>query len=380
MGHDRPSRIYESVARPALFRLNPETVHHGSVRACHVAGVVPGLARLTRKLFDFSAEELKIEIAGIPFPNPIGLAAGWDKDGLALRMLDQLGFGFIEIGSVSAQSSAGNPKPRLFRLPSDQAIVVNYGLPNDGAAKIASRLKQINPRVPRGVNLVTTNRGPHTSPGSPDEILEDYATSVTLVQEHVAYLTLNLSCPNARDGKDFFAQPGNIHELMSRLACCPITVPIFLKMPPVDSAREHDRWLWEVDEFPFVKGFLFNLAPGKPDRLSLHPAARAMPGAVAGAPIREKHNRCIQALYSRMDRDRYAIIGGGGVFNADHAWEKIQLGASLVQIYTALIYHGPSVTKRINEGLLHKMRQYGFRHLGEAVGTSQKITSSGFEP
>ncbi|TWU04126.1 quinone-dependent dihydroorotate dehydrogenase [Neorhodopirellula pilleata] len=369
MENDRLGRIYESFARPALFRLDPEAVHHGTVRACQVAGAVPGLTRLAGKLFDFSANELQIEVAGIPFPNPIGLAAGWDKNGLALRMLDQLGFGFVEIGSVSASRSLGNLKPRLFRVPSAQAIIVNYGLPNDGAAKIASRLKHNIPKVPRGVNLVTTNRGPTAAPSSPDEIFEDYATSVSLVQGHASYLTLNLSCPNANDGKDFFAQPNHIHELLSRLASGSITVPIFLKLPPVDSPKEHDRWLCEVDEFDFVKGFVFNLAPGKPAWLHLGIDTTGMPGAVAGAPVRQHHNRCIERLYSRMNRKRYTIIGGGGVFNADHAWEKIQLGASLVQIYTALIYHGPSVTRRMNEGLLEKMRQFGFRNLAEAVGS-----------
>lgn len=368
----RNRTVYESFIRPAFFSLAPETAHRWTLQACQAAGWIPGAKPLAKSLFDFAADELAIEIAGIRFPNPIGLAAGWDKNGISLRMLDHLGFGFTEIGSISADSSTGNPKPRLFRLPSEQAIVVNYGLPNDGAAKVAARLARVAQIVPRGANLVTTNRGPSALPRSANQIFEDYATSVALVQDYVTYLTLNLSCPNAQDGKDFFASPGNIHALLCRLASCRIDVPVFLKLPPVESSSEHDRWLSEVDEFSFVRGFMFNLASGKPDWLSLNTSTKAMPGAVAGAPVREKHNRCIEGLYSRMNRERYAIIGGGGVFTAEDAWEKIQLGASLVQIYTALVYQGPSVTRRINEGLLTKMRQSGFSQLHEAVGTKNR--------
>lgn len=365
----RTRTFYESVCRPVLFRLDPETTHRASLRLCQATGRIAGFQTLANRLFDFSSEELETEVAGIRFPNPIGLAAGWDKNGIALRMIDHLGFGFVEVGSISAEPSAGNPKPRLFRLPADDAVVVNYGLPNDGVEKIALRLAAVAPRVPRGANLVTTNRRPSNAACSADQIFEDYATSVSLVQAHATYLTLNLSCPNAKDGKDFFAIPGNIHALMCRLASCSIKVPVFLKLPPIESSREHDRWLAEVDEFAFVRGFMFNLAPGKPDWLDLNTSIAKMPGAVAGAPVRKHHNRCIAQLYSRMNRERYSIIGGGGVFTAEDAWEKILHGASLVQIYTALVYRGPSVPRRINEGLLAKMRESGFGNLREAVGS-----------
>ena len=229
------------------------------MEACRIAGRIPLVPQLAKACLNYSAHELKTEVAGLHFANPIGLAAGWDKSGRALRMLDHLGFGFVEVGSISARLSVGNPKPRLFRLPNDRAIIVNYGLPNDGA-----------------------------------------------------------------------------------------------------------------EPFDFVHGFNFNLPMGKPQTLSMTtPQAiwNTMPGAVAGKPVEQLINTCIRELYSRMPRERYVIIGGGGVFHAEDAYHKVRLGASLVQIYSALIYEGPFVVKQINRGLSALLKRDGFKHVSEAVGT-----------
>ena len=367
--------IYSRWVRPLLFRFNAEHVHHATVEACRWAGWMPGTEFLTQSLRGVLAPELGSQVAGLHFENPLGLAAGWDKSGRALRMLDHLGFGFAEIGSISAQPSHGNPRPRLFRLPAERAIVVNYGLPNDGAQMVAQRLIRYRPRIPLGVNIVTTNHGPDAAPCQADEIFADYARSVALVHQHASYLTLNLSCPNALDGKDFFAIPGRISQLLERLRESSIQCPVFLKLPPSELAADHDRWLTEVDPFNFVRGFMFNLAPGKPAWLLWkHPPTdwNGMPGAVAGAPVATRINNCIAGLAGRMDRRRYAIIGGGGVFSAEDAWHKIERGAALVQIYTALIYEGPGIVRRINAGLTARLRERGMSHWFEAVGCALK--------
>jgi dihydroorotate dehydrogenase len=367
--------FYARCLRPLLFRLDAETAHHASVAACQWAALLPGMRRLTRSRLQFTAPELECQAAGLDFANPIGLAAGWDKSGRALRMLDQLGFGFAEIGSISAQPSQGNPRPRLFRLPAERAIVVNYGLPNDGAVRVAARLGAYHPRIPIGVNIVTTNHGPAAPLCTAEEILRDYVQSVGLVQGHAAYLTLNLSCPNAADGKDFFGEPGRIAELLTRLNPLSIPCPVFLKLPPSDEAEDHARWLAEVEPFGWVRGFIFNLAPGKPHWLRWQHAAtdwNHLPGAVAGAPVAQHLNRCIAQLYTQMDRERYIIIGGGGVFSAEDAWQKICLGASLVQVYSGLVYEGPTIVRRINSGLLERLRQHGWQSISQAVGSSHR--------
>ncbi len=364
--------LYTGLLRPLLFRLDPETAHHLSVEACRLAGRVPLVPRAAEALLSASAPELRCRVAGLQFDNPIGLAAGWDKSGRALRMLDHLGFGFAEIGSISARPSAGNPKPRLFRLPEDQAIVVNYGLPNDGAEVVARRLAGHRSRVPVGVNIVKTNDGIDAARCDGESVRADYQKSVALVQRHADYLTLNLSCPNATGGKDHFAEPGNIARLLRRLESSEIVRPVFLKVAPDPNPRTLERLLEESLPFPFVRGFLFNLPAGKPDTLRFSSTRSdwgGMPGAVAGRPVEPLINQCIGELYRRMPADRFTIIGVGGIFSAEQAYEKIRLGASLVQIYSAMIFLGPGVVKRIHHGLASLLRRDGFENIHQAVGS-----------
>jgi dihydroorotate dehydrogenase (fumarate)/dihydroorotate dehydrogenase len=344
-------------------------VHHYTIEACRLAAAIPLVRAMARALLEFTAPELACEVAGLRFANPIGLAAGWDKNGRALAMLGHLGFGFAEIGSISAQPSKGNPRPRLFRLPIDRAIVVNYGLPNDGVDVIARRLARHHQRVPIGVNIVKTNHGPDAPANSDEAILADYGRSVSLAHRHAGYLALNLSCPNAKGGKDFFAEGGNIRRLLTLLGPMELTCPVFLKVAPNPRPEAMQRLLEECQGFGFVKGFIFNLPPGKP--LPLTTPRRVWekwPGAVSGKPVEGLINACIAELYRQMPRGRYAIIGAGGVFTAEDAYRKIRLGASLVQVYTAMIYEGPGVVRRINEGLCKLLQRDGFKNVAEAVG------------
>ena len=364
--------FYAAFLRPLLFRMKPERAHHLTVEACRIAGRIPLVPQLARACLEYSAPELNTQVAGLDFANPIGLAAGWDKSGRALRMLDHLGFGFAEVGSISARLSLGNPKPRLFRLPVDRAIVVNYGLPNDGAEVVAGRLESYRTQVPLGVNIVKTNDGPDAPTSSHDSILADYERSVELMWRYASYLTLNLSCPNANGGTDFFAVHGNVSRLLERLRSHHVTCPVFLKVPPNPDPAALERLLVEAEAFDFVRGFIFNLPMGKPPTLSLTTPPsiwNTMPGAVAGKPVEHLINTCIRALYARMPRDRYVIIGAGGVFNAEDAYQKIRLGASLVQIYSALIYEGPGVVKQINRDLSELLKRDGYQHVSQAVGT-----------
>lgn len=371
--------FYSRVVRPILFWLDPETAHHWTVEACRFGGRVPGIPRAMHALWGHSSPELVCHVAGLRFDNPIGLAAGWDKSGRALRMVDHLGFGFAEIGSVSARPSVGNPKPRLFRLPDEDAIIVNYGLPNEGCEVVASRLAKCRSRVPVGVNIVKTNDGPNLSTSDTASIIDDYVRSVSTVQPHADYLTLNLSCPNASDGRDHFSQPGTIAELLSSLASVSIARPVFLKVTSDPDPRSIERLIAESIAFEFVSGFIFNLPPGKPDSLRWKTTPqdwRSMPGAVAGKPVGPLIDRCIAELYFQMPQDRFVIIGGGGVFSAEEAYAKIVAGASLVQIYSALVYEGPAVVQRINQGLTKLIKRDGFSNVQEAVGTTSRAASA----
>jgi dihydroorotate dehydrogenase (fumarate)/dihydroorotate dehydrogenase len=175
-------------------------------------------------------------------------------------------------------------------------------------------------------------------------------------------------------GRDFFAEPANVARLMTALTDLHIRCPVFLKVSPLGGVRAIEALLEAVDGFEFVSGFVFNLAPGKPDGLATpHVIADPLPGACAGKPVERQMNECIREMYRRMDRSRYRIIGIGGVFSGEDAYRKIRLGASLVQILTALVYEGPGVVKRINRQLCRCLERDGFTNVAEAVGTDNEV-------
>lgn len=361
--------FYTSAIRPLLFRVDAERMHHLSIRLGAGTGwAQPALSAL----YGFRDPCLETEVCGLNFPNPLGLAAGYDKSGEAVRALGGLGFGHVEIGSVSADSSDGNPKPRLFRLPQDRAMVVHYGLQNDGAEVVARRIAKARLPVPLGINIVKTNRGLGAGPDGEEEIIGDYLRSIRLLKDHAGYLTLNLSCPNTEMGRDFFAEKEHIARFLDALAEVDYSCPLFLKVSPKYGIPGIERLLEAAEGHDFVSGFVFNLPAGKPDNLTTpREVWENMPGAVSGRPVEAPINFSIGEMYKRMDTKRYRIIGVGGVFTAEQAYEKIRLGASLVQVLTALVYEGPGVVGRINRGLCELLRRDGFSSIGEAVGTAQ---------
>ncbi|HEY2929372.1 quinone-dependent dihydroorotate dehydrogenase [Piscinibacter sp.] len=362
--------LYRSVLRPLLFRADAERVHGWAIRAGELAASSHWLCSTVAARQAPAGERLAVTVGGLRFRTPIGLAAGFDKSARAAPFLAALGFGHVEVGSISAEASAGNPPPRLFRLPLDRAIVVNYGLPNDGAERVAQRLAAAQrPSVPLGINLVSTNRGAGAAPASDDAVIADYLQSVQCLQAHADYLCLNLSCPNTPDGRNFFHEPRRLQALLESLDRLGLAKPLFLKVAPFAGAGDVEAFLACVEPARCVSGFSVNLPSGKPGGL-VTPAARLerMPGAVSGRPAADRADRTLVELYRRMDRARYRLIGSGGVFSAEDAYRKIRLGASLVQLLTALVYEGPAVVSCINRRLAGLLEADGFGHVGEAVG------------
>ena len=362
--------VYTRALRPLLFLGEPETMHEAALGAARLLARLAPARALVARATRVADPVLRAEVGGLRFDNPIGLAAGWDKSGVAVDGLAALGFGHVEVGSVSIDPSQGNPGPRLFRLPRDRAVVVHYGLPNDGARVVAARLKRRRTRVPVGVNVVKTNRGPGAPQEPPDAFLDEYVRAVRLLQPVADYLTLNLSCPNTENGRDFFCgDAAAIGALMRALAAAPVSVPLFLKISPLGGAPALDATLQAVADYRFVTGFIFNLAPGLGADLVTPPAQlEALPGSLAGRPVEARMNAAIRELYRRMDRRRYRVIGAGGVFGPADAYRKIRLGASLVQILTGLVYEGPGLVRRINAGLAERLRRDGFSSVADAVG------------
>ena len=365
--------IYTHLIRPLLFRCDPEWTHDRAIQAGRLAGSQPWLRRLLSALYDFRDPRLEIELGGLSFRNPLGLAAGFDKNGHTVDAMAAIGFGHAEIGSISADASRGNPRPRLFRLPQDRAIAVHYGLPNEGADAIAARLRRAHPTIPLGINIVKTNRGIDAPPDANEAIIADYLYSARILKNLGSYLCLNLSCPNTETGRNFFADPGNTRQLMAALADVDIRCPVFLKVSPLGGVRALEELLAEVEGADFVSGFVFNLPSTRPEGLRT-PRHRvdSLPGAISGKPIEALIDTCIRELYRHMDRRRYRIIGAGGVFNAEDTYRKIRLGASLVQLLTALVYAGPGIVKEINQGLCQLLDRDGFASISEAIGVDNQ--------
>src|ERR687898_2108618 len=284
--------LYEAAVRPLLFRLDPERAHDLTLRVSELSGRSSLTRRVARRAYVVRDPRLHTTLAGIALENPLGLAAGFDKNGRALGLLGSLGFGHVEIGSVSAWPSAGNPRPRLFRIPEDRGIVVAYGVPNEGADAVAARLAGGRVRARVGVNLVKTNdpARPAVAPG----VYEDYAASLARLQDRADYVALNLSCPNSAADRDFFDELPRIVALLAALAEVGVRKPLFLKLKPTQDAGVLREIVAIADGHPFVSGFAINLPAGKPATLQLRATPRerleAMPGAVGGPPVERLGN------------------------------------------------------------------------------------------
>lgn len=275
---------YRSLVRPLLFRTDPEWVHDRSIRFAEAVGRSTVACRFLSGRYRVADERLAVDVAGLRFAGPVGLGAGFDKSARAVPLLSSLGFGHLEIGSVSAQRSAGNPRPRLFRLPADRAIVVHYGVPNDGAEVVAARMTEAPRTIPVGLNVVNTNHGPDAPVEPDDAVIGDYVASVRTLQPVADYLCLNLSCPNTRDGQSFFHDPGRLRALLGALGDLPVTRPLFLKVAPFPGTAELERFLTLATAAPFVDGFSVNLPSARPGVCPRRP--RCTTGCPARSPVR----------------------------------------------------------------------------------------------
>ncbi len=373
--------FYKLILKPFFFKLDPELVHNRIISLGEFLGRFSLTKKITAKLLNYENSKLETEVCGIKFKNPVGLAAGFDKDVRLTRIIPEVGFGFMEVGAVTHLPCAGNPGRHLLRLPEDKSLIVYYGLKNIGSEAIFKKLPKLKLapslqnsknivaagfKIPVGINIAKTNQVDIKG----DKSVEDYAQTYRLLAPHFSYATINVSCPNAQDGCTF-QDPEFLKKLMVALKNEPKPVPVFLKLSNHLSLKEIDDILEIVEDSKLVDGFvLCNLSKDRaslklksqPEVLNILPA-----GGISGAPIRRKSNELIKYVYKKTN-GRYKIIGVGGVFDAEDAYEKIKSGASLVQIITGLIYGGPATVKRINRGLVRLLEKDGYKNIEEAVG------------
>ena len=359
---------YRWAVRPLLFRFDPEGIHTATLNLSAALGRSALVRRTVAKMFAFEDDRLRTKVAGIEFSNPIGLAAGFDKNGIAIPLLSRLGFGFLEIGSVSAFVSDGNPiRPRLFRLPADEGLMVYYGVPSQGAAAVAARATSFDHSVPVGINLVETNRG---TDSPVEHIIAELTQAARNFVRKADYLVLNLNCPNSGGGASSFDEPPNFNLLLESLCDVTALPPVFLKITPPRHPATTERILATVDRFSFLKGFILNTHVPKPYVGFNTPRAELdrMHGSVTGSRLRSPVNDAIRGWYRRIDRSRHVLIGVGGIGSAEDAYQTIRLGASLVQILTALVYRGPGLVKQLKQDLARLLERDGVCNVADVIG------------
>jgi dihydroorotate dehydrogenase len=374
------SWFYPHLLRPILFRQDPERVHDRTMRLLGWVGRHPSTTRLLQQVF--GAPDLPISLFGLHFPNPVGLAAGMDKHGDVLPTWQALGFGFTELGAVTWHAQPGNPRPRVFRAIPDAAIINRMGFNNPGTEEVAATLQKWKklgrwPAHPVGMNLGKSKVTPL------DRAAEDYAQSLAVLRPFLDFFVVNVSSPNTP----------NLRQLQDKAALDEILCalqeaqsgrgapkhggptelgpkPVLVKVAPDLSFEALDAILElvgprQVAGIVATNTTITRPETGNDDLKRIYGEA----GGLSGRPLRSRSTEVVRHLY-RQTRGRLPIVGVGGIFTATDAWEKLTAGASLIQIYTGLVYEGPGAARAIVAGLRERLREAGLKNLSQAVGIS----------
>ncbi|HEU4497141.1 MAG TPA: quinone-dependent dihydroorotate dehydrogenase [Flavobacterium sp.] len=333
--------MYKSIIRPLLFKFDPEKIHHFTFSALRLLNKIPGVPAIFRSLYEVSDARLETEVFGLKFKNPVGLAAGFDKDAKLYKELSNLGFGFIEIGTLTPKSQEGNPKKRLFRLKQDAAIINRMGFNNGGVFKAAERLKKN-----KGV-LIGGNIGKNKLTANEDAV-SDYQICFDALYDHVDYFVVNVSSPNTpnlRELQDKEPLTRLLQALQDKNMQRARQKPILLKIAP-DLADGQLLDIIDIVSQTKIAGIIATNTTVS--REGLKSESRSEAGGLSGRPLARRSTEVIRFLAEKSNRS-FPIIGVGGIHSAEDAIEKLEAGASLVQLYTGFIYEGPRLVKAINK-------------------------------
>lgn len=342
--------FYRGLLRPILFSMDPESAHHFALKGLRLASSLSPARGLLRALWHRDVVGLEQTLWGLDFPNPVGLAAGFDKYAHALPALANLGFGFLEVGAVSAQPREGNPRPRIFRLPDDRGLINRMGLPNPGAATTVARLSRMKPLdVPLLANVVKTTEGALST----EETAAEYIEVLEAIAPYVDGFTVNVSCPAAPELREL-GRGDAMRELLAPLVASRDAVkgdavkPLILKVSPDVDDEERDVIVACCRDGLLDGLVLTNTTTRRPQTLRAGEEVTGQAGGLSGAPLHEVAVSHVAWFAERVD---VPIIGVGGVFDAAGARRMLDAGASLVEVYTGFVYEGPSLPGRIATGL-----------------------------
>lgn len=340
--------MYKFLIRPVLFKFDPEDVHHFSFSFLKIIQKIPFVSALFRSLYVVKNPKLEREVFGITFPNPVGLAAGFDKDAKLFRELSNLGFGFIEIGTVTPKPQPGNDRKRLFRLKEDSAIINRMGFNNKGAWEAAKRLRK-NKRVLIGGNIGKNKLTPN------EEAIHDYEICFDALYSVVDYFVVNVSSPNTpnlRELQDKEPLTQLLQTLQERNLNKPEPRPILLKIAP-DLTDEQLLDIIDIVKTTGISGIIATNTTISREKLKSENQKES--GGLSGKPLKDRSTEVIRFLSEKSGK-AFPIIGVGGIHSPEDALEKLEAGASLVQIYTGFIYEGPGLVKKINKAVLKRSR------------------------
>jgi dihydroorotate dehydrogenase len=343
--------VYKFLVRPLLFSFDPEWVHYFTLNALKLINKIPLFSWLLIKIYSYENPALEKELFGIKFKNPVGLAAGFDKNGKYINELSNLGFGFIEIGTITPKPQQGNPKKRLFRVQNDSAIINRLGINNDGSYICAERLKKNNSDVVIGGNI-----GKNTSTSN-ENADEDYILNFETLHQHVDYFVLNVSCPNVSNFiklqdveflKKLVPQLKKINSTKSKKK------PILIKISPDLNRDQLDETI-DLILSENLDGIIATNTTTTRENLKTNKSKieEIGNGGLSGEPLKNKSTDVIKYI-SKKTKGNLPIIGVGGIMNSKDALDKIEAGADLIQLYTGFIYEGPSIVKKINQYLSKK--------------------------
>lgn len=347
------------VLRKILFKFDPEKIHHFAASSLSIAGKIGFVRTMTSWFFDYKNPMLKTEVAGLKFENPLGLAAGFDKNCSVIEISSALGFGHDEVGAITMHAQPGNDKPRIFRLVKDHAIINRMGFNNFGADKAYDTLKKVKYRRAKvGLNIGKSKIT------SLEEAEKDYLYTYKKLYDLVDFMTINVSSPNTPNlrklqDKDSLLKIANALQKENRKK-----KPLFIKISPDLTFEQVDDVL-EVCKSAKISGIIATNTTVKREGLKTEINET---GGLSGLPLKRTSTEFIRYIYKKTN-GRLPIIGVGGIFTARDAYEKITAGASLLQVYTGFIYEGPCIAKKINKGLVNYLKKDGFRNIQEAVGS-----------
>jgi dihydroorotate dehydrogenase len=368
--------MYELLFSVVLRRIPAEAAHRLGFVLIRAASAVPGASWLLRRLLAPTDPVLRVHAFGRDLPGPLGLAAGFDKDAVGNDALSALGFDFVEVGTVTAQPQGGNPRPRLFRLAADRALVNRLGFNNRGAAAMAARLRsqRRSQSLLVGVNIGRTRAVPAS------EAAADYAASARLLAPVADYLVLNVSSPNTPGLRNLQAVD-QLRPLIAAVRDATQTVgerpvPLLVKIAP-DVADEDADAIADLAVDLCLDGIIATNTTVSRAHLASPPGevAAAGAGGLSGAPLKPRALQVLRRLRARVG-DRLVLVASGGIETPEDAWERLEVGATLVQAYTGFVYGGPLWPRRIHRGLARRARDAGFASIQQAVGTASSVAAT----